>query len=66
MCNQGRLNTVNTWRYKTLGTTNIPLELNVHFFPRDKADNVAENPNDLLSSKEVGEPPFDIRIFFFT
>ncbi|TQV87979.1 molybdopterin cofactor-binding domain-containing protein [Aliikangiella coralliicola] len=54
---KGRLNTVNTWRYKPPATTNIPLELNVHLFPRDKAANVPENPNDLLSAKEVGEPP---------
>ncbi len=54
---EGRLNTVNTWRYKPPGTTNIPLEMNVHLFPRDKAENVPENANDLLSAKEVGEPP---------
>ncbi|RHW77857.1 molybdopterin cofactor-binding domain-containing protein [Colwellia sp. RSH04] len=54
---QGRLNTVNTWRYKPPGITNVPLEMNVHLFPRDKAENVPENPNDLLSAKEVGEPP---------
>lgn len=53
---QGRLNTVNTWRYKPPAMTNIPLEFNVYLFPRDKAD-VPENPNELLSAKEVGEPP---------
>lgn len=53
---KGRLNTVNTWRYKPPATTNIPLEFNVYLFPRDEAD-VPENPNELLSSKEVGEPP---------
>ncbi len=53
---QGRLNTVNTWRYKPPATTNIPLEFNVHLFPRDESD-VPENPNDLLSAKDVGEPP---------
>ena len=54
---RGRLNTVNTWRYKPPATTNIPLEFNVHLFPRDKASNVPENPNELMSAKEVGEPP---------
>jgi xanthine dehydrogenase/oxidase len=56
---QGRLNTVNTWRYKPPATPTIPLQMNVHLFPRDweKAKEVAENPNGLLSSKEVGEPP---------
>lgn len=53
---QGRLNTVNTWRYKPPATTNIPLQFNVHLFPRDESD-VPENPNDLLSAKDVGEPP---------
>jgi xanthine dehydrogenase/oxidase len=54
---EGRLNTVNTWRYKPPGTTNIPLQMNVHLFPRDLAASVPENANDLLSAKEVGEPP---------
>lgn len=53
---EGRLNTVNTWRYKPPGVTNIPLEFNVSLFPRDLA-NVPDNPNELLSAKEVGEPP---------
>ena len=57
--NMGRLNTVNTWRYKPPATPTIPLNMNVHLFPRDwkKAGQVPENPNGLLSSKEVGEPP---------
>ena len=54
---KGRLNSVNTWRYKPPATTNIPLEFNVHLFPRDLAGNVPENPNELMSAKEVGEPP---------
>ncbi|WP_395377369.1 molybdopterin cofactor-binding domain-containing protein [Marinicella sp. W31] len=54
---KGRLNTVNTWRYKPPATTNIPLQMNVHLFPRDRAANIPENPNDLMSAKEVGEPP---------
>lgn len=54
---KGRLNTVNTWRYKPPAITTIPLEMNVHLFPRDRAKHVPENPNNLFSSKEVGEPP---------
>ncbi|MFD7658219.1 molybdopterin cofactor-binding domain-containing protein, partial [Actinosynnema sp. NPDC059797] len=53
---EGRLNTVNTWRYKPPAVTTIPLEFNTHLFPRDLAD-VPDNPADVLSSKEVGEPP---------
>lgn len=53
---EGRLNTVNTWRYKPPAVTTIPLEFNTHLFPRDLAE-VPENPADVLSSKEVGEPP---------
>jgi xanthine dehydrogenase/oxidase len=53
----GRLNTVNTWRYKPPAVTTIPLELNTYLFPRDRAASVPENPHDLMSAKEVGEPP---------
>ncbi|MCY1074470.1 molybdopterin cofactor-binding domain-containing protein [Archangium lansingense] len=53
----GRLNTLNTWRYKPPAVTSIPLEMNVHLFPRDLAG-VPISPTDgVLSSKEVGEPP---------
>ena len=53
----GRLNTLNTWTYKPPATTSIPLEFNVRLFPRDLAAAVPENPTEVLSSKEVGEPP---------
>jgi len=53
----GRLNTVNTWRYKPPAVTTIPLEFNTHLFPRDLAPQVPENPANVLSAKEVGEPP---------
>ncbi|HEY6969803.1 MAG TPA: molybdopterin cofactor-binding domain-containing protein [Candidatus Angelobacter sp.] len=53
---KGRLNTDNTWRYKPPAVTTIPLEMNVHLFPRD-LPNVPEDPDELFSSKEVGEPP---------
>jgi xanthine dehydrogenase/oxidase len=54
---KGRLNTVNTWRYKPPAMSTIPLELNVHLFPRDKATGVPEDPTEVFSAKEVGEPP---------
>ncbi|WPB82130.1 molybdopterin cofactor-binding domain-containing protein [Archangium violaceum] len=53
----GRLNSLNTWRYKPPATTSIPLELNVYLFPRNLAG-VPEDPTEgIFSSKEVGEPP---------
>jgi len=54
---RGTLNTPNTWTYKIPATTSIPIELNVDLFPRSDAPEVPENPYDLYSSKEVGEPP---------
>ncbi len=56
---QGRLNTTNTWRYKIPATTTIPLELNVYLFPRNLATvkNIPDDPHDIFSAKEVGEPP---------
>lgn len=54
---KGRLNTVNTWRYKPPAITTIPLEMNVHLFPRDRVSFIPENPNEIFSAKEVGEPP---------
>lgn len=53
---KGRLNTLNTWLYKPPATVTIPLRLNTYLYPRDEAD-VPENPDELFSSKEVGEPP---------
>jgi xanthine dehydrogenase/oxidase len=60
--NVGALNTDNTWRYKVPATTTIPLVFNVDLFPRSDAPLVPENPFDLLSSKEVGEPPLVLAI----
>jgi xanthine dehydrogenase/oxidase len=55
----GRLNTTNTWRYKPPAVTTIPLSLNTHLFPRNLLSviDIPENPNDIFSAKEVGEPP---------
>lgn len=63
--NEGRLNTLNTWTYKPPATTSIPLEFNVHLFPRDLAANVPPNPADILSSKEIGEPPLVLSVTAF-
>ena len=60
--NAGALNADNTWRYKVPATTTIPIEFNVDLFPRSDAPEVPENPYDLLSSKEVGEPPLVLAI----
>jgi xanthine dehydrogenase/oxidase len=56
---KGRLNTTNTWRYKIPAVTTIPLELNTWLFPRDlpSVANIPEDPNEVFSAKEVGEPP---------
>ena len=55
--NKGALNTDNTWRYKMPATTSIPIEFNVDLFPRSDDQGIPQNPRDLYSSKEVGEPP---------
>jgi xanthine dehydrogenase/oxidase len=54
---KGRLNTTNTWRYKIPAVTTIPLQMNTYLFPRDMVKNIPEDPNDIFSAKEVGEPP---------
>jgi xanthine dehydrogenase/oxidase len=55
----GRLNTTNTWRYKVPAVSTIPLSLNTHLFPRDSLSvaDIPEDPNEIFSAKEVGEPP---------
>lgn len=62
---KGRLNTLNTWTYKPPAITTIPLEFNVHLFPRELAPSVPESPSDVLSSKEVGEPPLVLAVTAF-
>jgi xanthine dehydrogenase/oxidase len=56
---KGRLNTVNTWRYKPPASTTIPLTMNTHLFPRNllSVGDIPEDPNEIFSAKEVGEPP---------
>ncbi len=55
----GRLNSTNTWRYKIPAITTIPLEMNTYLFPRDEKSvlSIPEDPNQIFSAKEVGEPP---------
>jgi xanthine dehydrogenase/oxidase len=60
--NKGELNTDNTWYYKIPATTTIPLEFNVHLFPMPDPADVPEDPYDLMSSKEVGEPPLVLAV----
>ena len=60
--NKGALNTDNTWRYKMPATTSIPLEFHVDLFPRSDDQGIPQNPHDLYSSKEVGEPPLVLAI----
>lgn len=54
---KGTNNTPNTWTYKPPASTSIPLELHVDLFPRDDASEEPVNPDLLMGSKGVGEPP---------
>ncbi|MEL7115677.1 MAG: molybdopterin cofactor-binding domain-containing protein [Pseudomonadota bacterium] len=55
--NEGRLNSVNTWRYKIPAVTTIPLRMDTHLFPRSEVPFELSPTEGVLSSKEVGEPP---------
>jgi len=61
----GALYTVNTWEYKPPAATSIPLEMNVTMFPREMAANAPQEPGELLSSKEIGEPPMTLAASVF-
>jgi xanthine dehydrogenase/oxidase len=56
----GALYTVNTWEYKPPAAQSIPQEMNVILFPRDLAPNAPHEEAELLSSKEIGEPPMTL------
>jgi xanthine dehydrogenase/oxidase len=60
----GALYTVNTWEYKPPAAQSIPIELNVMMFPRELAP-AAPDPGDILSSKEIGEPPMTLAVSAF-
>jgi xanthine dehydrogenase/oxidase len=55
----GRLNTVNTWRYKIPAHVTIPQVFNVSLFPRDfpSVQDIPPDDQGIFSAKEVGEPP---------
>ena len=53
----GALNTPNTWTYKPPCASTIPIDFRVDLYPREDAAHIPENPNLLMSSKGVGEPP---------
>jgi xanthine dehydrogenase/oxidase len=56
----GALYTVNTWEYKPPAAQSIPQEMNVILFPRELAPLAPQDMSDLLSSKEIGEPPMTL------
>lgn len=60
----GALYTVNTWEYKPPAAQSIPLEMNVTMFPRELAP-AAPDPGEVLSSKEIGEPPMTLAVSAF-
>ncbi|MBW8832572.1 MAG: molybdopterin-dependent oxidoreductase [Burkholderiales bacterium] len=60
----GSLYTVNTWEYKPPAAQSIPVELNVMMFPRELAP-ASPDPGDVLSSKEIGEPPMTLAVSAF-
>ncbi|OHT18679.1 Xanthine dehydrogenase molybdenum-binding subunit [Sphingomonas haloaromaticamans] len=64
---EGKLNTVNTWRYKIPAHVTIPLEMNVYLFPRNDPSVINIPPDDqgIFSAKEVGEPPLVLAISVF-
>jgi xanthine dehydrogenase/oxidase len=61
----GALYTVNTWEYKPPAAQSIPLELNVLMFPRNLAPQAPNDPGDILSAKEIGEPPMTLAVSAF-
>ncbi len=52
----GQLNTPNTWTYKPPCAKTIPIDFRVDLFPRDSSE-IPVNPNLMMNSKGVGEPP---------
>ena len=56
--NQGQNNTPNTWGYKIPASTTVPAGASTSTCTRGPTrSQVPENPNLLMSAKEVGEPP---------
>jgi xanthine dehydrogenase/oxidase len=61
----GALYTVNTWEYKPPAAQSIPLQLNVMLFPRELAPFSPPDKGDVLSAKEIGEPPMTLAVTAF-
>ncbi len=61
----GALYSVNTWEYKPPAAQSIPLEMNVMLFPRDLAPYAPPDKGDILSAKELGEPPMTLAVTAF-
>jgi xanthine dehydrogenase/oxidase len=61
----GALYTTNTWEYKPPAAQCIPLEMNVMLFPRQLAPYAPPDKGDILSSKEMGEPPMTLAVTGF-
>jgi xanthine dehydrogenase/oxidase len=61
----GALYTVNTWEYKPPAAQSIPLEMNIMMFPRELAGGAPEDPGDIMSAKEIGEPPMTLAVAAF-
>ncbi|HIA2365193.1 TPA: molybdopterin cofactor-binding domain-containing protein, partial [Burkholderia contaminans] len=61
----GALYTVNTWEYKPPAAQSIPQEMNIMMFPRELAASAPPEKGDLMSSKEMGEPPMTLAVTAF-
>lgn len=61
----GALYTTNTWEYKPPAAQSIPLQMNIMMFPRELAPNAPQDAGDILSAKEIGEPPMTLAVAAF-
>lgn len=61
----GALYTTNTWEYKPPAAQSIPLQMNIMMFPRELAKNAPQDQGDILSAKEIGEPPMTLAVAAF-
>ncbi len=61
----GALYTTNTWEYKPPAAQSVPLEMNIMMFPRELAKHLTDDPGDIMSAKEIGEPPMTLAVAAF-
>src|SRR5471032_845005 len=61
----GALYTTNTWEYKPPAAQSIPRQMNIMMFPRELAPNAPPDRGDILSAKEMGEPPMTLAVAAF-